>query len=70
MDTDLETKIQSKQIELEEAQNIIEKYSAIVPLGVNTPIEHNANEMKKDYDNYNRIREECMSLMRQRRDSK
>lgn len=70
MDTDLETKIQSKQIELEQAEKILEKYSAIVPLGVNTPVGHNLNEMKKDFDNRNKIRDEYMSLMRQRRDSR
>ena len=66
MSTDLKTKIQLKQIELEEAQKIIEKYSAIVPLGVSEPIGHNMHEMKRDYDNYNRIREEYMSLICQR----
>lgn len=70
MDTDLESKIQSKKIELEEAQKIVEKYKATVPLNLSDPIGHDAKEMKRDYDNYNRIRDEYMSLIRQERSKK
>lgn len=71
MNTDLESKIQAKQIELEEAQKIVDKYSATVPLISQVePIGYNMHEMKRDYDNYNKIRDEYMSLIRQRRDSR
>ena len=70
MNADLESKIQSKQAEFEEAKKSIEKYSALVPLSCGSPIGHSASEMKKDYDNFNRIQEEYMSLLRQERDSR
>ncbi len=66
MNDDLESKIYSKKTELQESQKIVEKYKATAPLSVSDPIGHNAKEMKRDYDNYNKIHEEYMSLLRQR----
>jgi hypothetical protein len=70
MDADLDSKIQSKKIELEEAQKIVDKYKATIPLNVSDPVGHDAKEMKRDYENYNNLLDEYMSLKRQKRDKR
>lgn len=70
MKDDLESRIQAKQIELAEAQKNTEKYSAIVPLSVSPPIGHSLSEMKRDYDRFDRVYEEYMSLRRQAGDAR
>lgn len=67
---DIESKIEAKRIELEEAEKTIEKYKATVPLNVADPIGHDAKEMKRDYERYNMVKDEYFSLIRQRRDKK
>lgn len=70
MTDDLEAQIQAKESEFKEAQKLIEKYDAMAPLSTSMPIGHNMDKMKRDYDKHNKIRDEYMDLLRQRRDTK
>jgi hypothetical protein len=70
-DENIESKIKESRIELEKANKKDEKkYNAPVPLRDGDPICHELNEMKRDQDNRNKIRDEHFALMRQRRDKK
>lgn len=64
MDEKSESEIQAKRDELKEANKKVQKYAATVPLSANEAIGHSAEEMKRDFENRDRIEKELMSLLK------
>lgn len=65
---ELEFQIDVKAVELEKARERIQKYAAIVPLHlISEPVVHCAIEMKRDFDDFNQVYKDYMSLLHQRR---